>query len=217
MPDAVALRDRAFRAICDAIMAGSLRPGTEVSDTGLAACLGLDRASVRQALIQLEQAELVRVESGRYTMVSPGDLHASRVAHSVITAMHELAAQEAGPRLTPADLDAMRHANTVFDRALRADDVDAAMAADDRFHGVVLAASGNVHLRTVLKQFTPTLRRIVRMRFASLSGRDSVLQHEHIVELFAAGDLDGAVAATRTHWQTLAVLLDVLGSGPDPA
>ncbi|GID32275.1 GntR family transcriptional regulator [Paractinoplanes brasiliensis] len=214
MSDASALPDRALRAICDAIVAGSLPPGTELTEVGLAACLGVGRNPVRQALVQLEQADLVRVEPGGYTMVSPADLHASRVAHSVIMAMHELATQEAGSRLTVADLDAMRRANAVFDQALRADDVDAAIAADDRFHGVVVTASGNAPLRTVLEQFDPTLSRVVRLRFASLSGRDSVLQHERIVELLAADDVDGAVAATRSHWQNLAVLLDVLGSGP---
>ncbi|GIF67624.1 hypothetical protein Ais01nite_56590 [Asanoa ishikariensis] len=59
----------------------------------------------------------------------------------------------------------------------------------------------------MLDQFTPALRRLERLRFASLSGRGSVAQHERIIALRTAGDVEGAVAATRANWQTLAPLL----------
>ncbi|MGC5050953.1 GntR family transcriptional regulator [Micromonospora sp. DT48] len=201
------LRDDAFRAIRDAIVNGTLAPGERLNDAELAQWLGVSRTPVREALTRLEEAGLVRTKPGRYTMVSPLDLRALRGAQSVTTALHELAVREALPNLSTAELDAMRAANTRFAQALRADDVDAAIAADDEFHGVLVAASANAALRSVLDQFTPALRRLERLRFASLSGRGSVAQHERIIELCEAGDVDGAVAATRVNWQTLTPLL----------
>jgi DNA-binding GntR family transcriptional regulator len=118
---------------------------------------------------------------------------------------------EALPNLSAAELDAMRAANARFAAALRANDVDAAIAADDEFHGVAVTACANSAVRTVLEQFTPLLRRLERLRFASLSGRGSVAQHDRIIALCAAGDVDGAVAATRANWQTLAPLLETPG------
>ncbi|NEE33679.1 GntR family transcriptional regulator, partial [Streptomyces sp. SID7982] len=47
-----------------------------------------------------------------------------------------------------------------------------------------------------------------RLRFSSLGGRGSVAQHDRIIALCAAGDVEGAVAATRANWQTLLPLLD---------
>ncbi|MEV0128423.1 GntR family transcriptional regulator [Dactylosporangium sp. NPDC050688] len=202
------LRDDAFRAIRDAIVDGTLAPGERLNDGDLAQWLGVSRTPVREALARLEEAGLVRTKPGRYTMVSPLDLRALRGAQSVTTAMHELAVREALPNLSAAELDAMRQANARFAAALRANDVDAALAADDEFHGVTVAASANAALRSVLEQFTPALRRVERLRFSSLTGRGSVAQHERIIALCEAGDVEGAVAATRTNWQTLAHLLE---------
>ena len=70
-------------------------------------------------------------------------------------------------------------------------------------------ASANHAIRAVLEQFTPVLRRVERLRFSSLSGRGSVAQHDQIIALCEAGDIEAAVAATRANWQTLLRSIDV--------
>ncbi|GGO91124.1 GntR family transcriptional regulator [Wenjunlia tyrosinilytica] len=204
------LRENAYRAIRDAIVDGTLAPGERLNDTDLVNWLGVSRTPVREALTRLEHAGLVHTKPGRYTIVSPLDIRAARAAQSVTAAMHEVAVREALPNLSTAELDAMREANRRFADALRRNDVDAAIAADDDFHGVPVTASANQAVRTVLEQFTPVLRRVERLRFSSLGGRSSVAQHERIIALCEAGDVEGAVAATRANWQTLVPLLDTL-------
>jgi DNA-binding GntR family transcriptional regulator len=194
--------------IRDAIVDGTLAPGERLNDADLADWLGVSRTPVREALARLEQTGLVQTKPGRYTIVSPLDVRAVRGATSVTAAMHELAVREAMPGLSPAEFDVMRAANARFAEALRGNDVEAALAADDDFHGVAVTACNNDAVRTVLEQFTPVLRRLERLRFSSLSGRSSVAQHERIIALCEAGDVDGAVAATRANWQTLLPLLD---------
>jgi hypothetical protein len=44
---------------------------------------------------------------------------------------------------------------------------------------------------------------------------DSVVQHDRIIALCAAGDARQAAAATRTNWQTLAYLIDDLDADGD--
>jgi DNA-binding GntR family transcriptional regulator len=213
------LRDNAYQAIRDAIVAGTLAPGERLNDGELVAWLGVSRTPVREALTRLEQAGLVQTKPGRYTMVSPLDVRAARAAQSVTAAMHELAVREAVPNLSAAELDAMRAANARFADALGRNDVDAAIAADDAFHDVPVVASANHAVRSVLEQFTPMLRRLERLRFSSLSGRGSVAQHERIIALCESGDVEGAAAASRENWQTLALLLDLPGdpTGPLPS
>ncbi|MDK1472779.1 GntR family transcriptional regulator [Streptomyces sp. 549] len=211
------LREDAYRAIRDAIVDGTLAPGERLHDASLVAWLGVSRTPVREALARLEQAGLVQTKPGRHTLVSPLDVRAVHAAQSVTAAMHELAVREAVPHLSAAELDAMREANTRFATALRGNDVDAALRADDDLHDVPVTASANAAVRTVLEQFTPVLRRVERLRFSSLCGRASVAQHDRIIALCAAGDAEGAAAATRLNWQTLTPLLDTrLGDdGPD--
>ena len=203
------LREDAYRAIRDAIVDGTLAPGERLNDAELAEWLGVSRTPVREALARLEQAGLVQTKPGRYTRVSPLDVRAVHEAQSVTAAMHELAIREAVPNLSAAELDAMREANARFDRALRRDDPDAALAADDDFHSVPVMACANHAIRAVLEQFTPVLRRLERLRFSSLSGRASVAQHDQIIALCEAGDIEAAVAATRANWQTLLRSIDV--------
>ncbi|MGI5268687.1 GntR family transcriptional regulator [Nonomuraea sp. CA-218870] len=207
------LRDEAYRAIRDAIVDGTLAPGERLNDADLVEWLGVSRTPVREALARLEQAGLVRTKPGRYTIVSPVDVRAARNAQSVTAAMHELAVREALPALSAAELDAMREANARFADALRRDDVPAAIAADDDFHGVLVTASANDALRDVLERYTPVLRRLERLRFSSLSGRESVAQHDRVIALCEAGDAAGAAAATRANWETLVPLLDTLPAG----
>lgn len=194
--------------IRDAIVDGTLVPGERLNDADLAQWLGVSRTPVREALARLEHAGLVQTKPGRYTIVSPLDVRAVRAAGSVTAAMHELAVREAMPGLSPAEFGAMREANARFAAALRRGDVEAALAADDEFHGVTVTACANEAVRTVLEQFTPVLRRLERLRFSSLGGRGSVAQHERIIALCEAGDAEGAAAATRANWQTLVPLLD---------
>ncbi len=152
----------------------------------------------------------MRTKPGSHTIVSPLDARAAHDAQAVTAAMHELAVRTAVPNLSPAELDIMREANSRFAAALRHDDAAAALTADEDFHGVAVAACANGAVRTVLEQFTPVLRRVVRLRFSSLSGRSSVAQHQRIIELCEADDAEGAAAAVRANWRTLIPLIDDL-------
>lgn len=148
--------------------------------------------------------------------MSSAGARTARVALSVITAMHELALREAFPSLSATDFAALRSANRRVADAVRAVDVDAAIAADEQFHSLPVAACGNAALRTVLERFMPPLRPAVRLRFSGAGGLDAIARHDHVIERSEAGDLDAAVAATRADWQSLAPLLDLPGARPDP-
>ncbi|WP_328474999.1 GntR family transcriptional regulator [Actinoplanes sp. NBC_00393] len=197
------LRENAYRSIRDAIVDGTFHPGERLNDGELAQWLGVSRTPVREALTRLEESGLVQTKPGRYTMVSPLDVQAARAAQTVTAAMHELAVREAVPTLSADEINVMREANARFAAALQADDVDAAIAADDEFHGVTVTAAANPALRAVLEQFTPVLRRLERLRFSSVSGRGSVALHDQIIELCEARDVEGAAAAARANWMSL--------------
>ena len=75
---------------------------------------------MREALSRLEQDGLVETEPQRFTRVAPLDRRAARDAFPIVAAIHALAAELGVPRLTAADLDAMRDANARFAAALQA-------------------------------------------------------------------------------------------------
>ena len=197
------LRDSVFVRIRDAIIDGTLEPGERLVDGELSGWLGVSRTPIREALARLEAAGLVETKPGRYTMVSPIDPRTLADAQEVTAAMNELAVRTAVPILTDADLTGMRAANDTFAEALRNGDVVVAVVADDAFHRIPVDRAGNAAIRTVLDQYTPVLRRVERIRFASLRGRDSVAQHARIVAFAEAGDAEAAAIETRKNWLTL--------------
>ena len=197
------LRDSVFVRIRDAIIDGTLEPGERLVDAELSGWLGVSRTPIREALARLDAAGLVETKPGRYTIVSPIHPRTLADAQAVTAAMNELAVRTAVPLLTDDDLTGMRAANDTFAKALKATDVAAAVAADDAFHGIPVDRTGNAAIRTVLDQYTPVLRRVERIRFASLRGRDSVAQHARIIAFAEAGDAEAAATETRLNWLTL--------------
>jgi DNA-binding GntR family transcriptional regulator len=197
------LRDSVFVRIRDAIIDGTLKPSERLVDGELSAWLGVSRTPIREALARLEAAGLVETKPGRYTIVSPIHPGTLADAQEVTAAMNELAVRTAVPHLTDADLTEMRAANHTFAEALRSGDVAAAVAADDAFHAIPVVRAGNAAIRAVLEQYTPVLRRVERVRFASLRGRDSVAQHARIIAFAEARDAEAAATETRKNWLTL--------------
>jgi len=102
----------------------------------------------------------------------------------------------------------MRKANEDFAAALRAADVDRALAADDRFHAVLVQASANREIARSLERLMPKVMRLERARFGSLAGRRSVKQHDQIVVLCASGQAEAAARAVRENWLSLGALID---------
>jgi DNA-binding GntR family transcriptional regulator len=192
----------------DAILDGTLEPGEQLKDAEIAEWLGLSRTPIREALARLEEYGLVETAPNRYTRVTPLSAADSRDAFTVVAALHSLAASLGVPRVEESELATMRKANDDFAAALRANDVERALAADDRFHGVLVQASANREIARSLERLMPKVRRLERARFGSLAGRRSVKQHDQIVLLCASGQAEAAARAVRENWLSLGQLID---------
>jgi DNA-binding GntR family transcriptional regulator len=202
------LRDEAYAHLRDAILDGTLEPGEQLKDAELSEWLGLSRTPIREALARLEEYGLVETAPNRYTRVAPLTGRDARDAFPVVAALHALAASLGVPRISDDELAAMRAANEEFARALSKGDVDRAVAADDRFHAVLVQASANREIARVLGRLMPKVSRLEQARFGSLAGRRSVEQHERIVTFCAARKTAEAAEAVRENWLSLGALID---------
>jgi len=201
------LRDEAYVVLLDAIVSGALGPGQLIRDAELAAQVGLSRTPVREALARLADERLVESKPNAYTRVTPLNRRDCEEAFVMLRALHVLAVREALPRMTAHDVARMRAANAAFAAALDAGDVDAALAADDDVHAVVVEAAGNRTLAATLDRLAPRIRRLERLRFASLPGRESVEVHECIARACADRDMDRAAQLVHDNWDSLGRLI----------
>jgi DNA-binding GntR family transcriptional regulator len=151
------------------------------------------------------------VATGR-PRVTPLRVRDVRDAAVAVRAMHELATRQAVPAVTPDDGAAMRAADQRFAAAVRAGDVDAAPAADDDLHAVLLARCGNTALTAAVERLAPAVRRLERRRFAAAQGADSVDLHDRLIAACAHHHVGAAVATTTEIWTAL---LSELEETPD--
>jgi len=170
--------------------------------------LGLSRTPVREALAKLAGIGLIEFKPGVYTRVATLDRKDVESTLVVLQVLDELVVRTAVPHLRPADLAAMRRANTRFAKAVRAQDVPAALWADDDFHGVLVGRADNPVLTRQIQQLHPTIHRILYRKFATLvGGQDTIDHHDRLVELAAAGDADAAAVRSVGHWSRLGGLI----------
>ncbi|MFE6487857.1 GntR family transcriptional regulator [Streptomyces sp. NPDC057757] len=205
------LRDRAYEAIRDAIVAGDIAPGAVVRDAELAGLLGLSRAPVRDAFARLVDDGLLESKPQSYTRVTPLVAADVRDAAAVVGAMHELVTRVAVPRLLAAHIDAMRDSNTRFADAVGRGDVGGALRADDELHDVLVRVGGNRAAAATIARYGPLIRRLERRRFAEGGNCRSAGLHDELIDACADGDVDRAVRVTAEIWRGLEDLAD----GPD--
>jgi DNA-binding GntR family transcriptional regulator len=169
----------------------------------LARELELSSMPVREALARLRDEGLVEIRPRSGTRIAPLRMGAASQALEVITAMHELAVRSAVPRLEVMHLQRLTAAAERFAAAVTAGDYEAAMSADDDFHGVFVEVANNRPLAETLARYMPTLRRAEALRFGTLPGRKSVAAHKKILDAARLGGVTGAVQATRENWASL--------------
>lgn len=197
------LREHVYLTIRNAIVRGELAPGERVRDTELGDWLGVSRTPVREALLRLEQAQLVQTQPGRTTIIAPEDPEAVQHARQIVAELQALAARLATPRLDEQQLGILRATNEALGKALLTGDIEAAITADDAFHDLMVQACGNPLVGQHLEPLMATLRRTEYLHFAASSRPNSVQAHDAIIRACEQGDAELAARLVRENWSAL--------------
>jgi DNA-binding GntR family transcriptional regulator len=201
------MRDTAYRALCDAIVVGTLAPGERLHDGELCEWLGLSRTPVRGALARLEDVGLIETAPQRFTRVALIEPDDARTLFPVLASLHALATELAVPVLDRFGLERLRHENDLHIRALQSGDRATAYRSDDRFHRVMVDRCGNHEIAHLLDRLEPRVRRLELLSPGPLPGRRSLAQHEAIIARAASGDGARAASATRENWLELGAMI----------
>jgi len=195
------LVDAAYAQIRRRILDNVWPPGHRALEQEVALALGMSRTPVREALMRLSNEGLVEViprHGVRVLPVSPTDM---REIYEILTALECLAAELLARRKpSDAELKPLVDASKAMDKALKADDLDAWAAADERFHAHFIELAGNRQLQATVLNYWDRAHR-ARMFTLRLRPKpvNSTKEHRQMVERLRAGDADGAVAVTRAH------------------
>lgn len=195
-------REQVHEALKGWIVEGDLKPGERLRDSELAQALGVSRTPVREALQRLEDDGFVETSAGRWTKVAEVDRNQAMRVYPIIWGLERSATLLAGPQLTDEHLGQMKQINRRLGQALEQGDGVEASREDLKFHQVLVAASDHPELIAMLEDLKVKLRRVEIAYFgggpfvgASVAEHDSVLEHLHNGDAYAAAD------AVVANWQ----------------
>jgi DNA-binding GntR family transcriptional regulator len=204
------LGTRVFETLRDAIFAGRLKAGDPLRELHLARELNVSQATVREALVQLEQLGLVvrTPNIGTHvTRLSPEEV-GERIELRVI--LEERAMIQAAMRLGPPEFEELGQRIERITDAISRDAYFEEAQADLAFHRYIWEQTGNRTLYRTLDQIAVPLFAFVSiLRGATRQSLKEVVQsHEGIVEALRHPSQKRIREALRQHFESGLTLPD---------
>lgn len=208
-------------ALLDRIVEGDLDVGAPLpSEAEIGETYDVSRVTVREALRVLTTQGIIRVTSGIGSVVNPVEQWQSlavilryRSAHGddgdvatqliAVRRMFETeAAALAAEGISDAALSELAECIAVMRSASDAEDVDAFVVADLRFHDIILRSSGNVFLAALFEPLTRVLteRRAQTSRVPEIQ-RHAIAEHEGVLAALRGRDAVASRRAMDRHMQ----------------
>ncbi|MEO5732671.1 MAG: GntR family transcriptional regulator [Rubrivivax sp.] len=192
-PDLV---DRVYRALHDAISAGTLAPLARITQEDVARQLAVSRQPVLQALRLLKADGLLQDAPGRGLRVAPLDAASICSVYQMRGSLDTLAARLAAGRralLDPKLIDRGR-------KAARGRSVPAMIEADFDFHRAIYRASGNPLIERSAQLHWSHIRRAMGAVLQKSAVRESVWNdHAAIADAIARGSTATAGRLMQAH------------------
>jgi DNA-binding GntR family transcriptional regulator len=196
------VRQEAYLKIRNWILDGTLAPGAQLRDKGLAEQLGVSRTPIREAILRLEDEGLVQTKPNRATRVSTIDFHGAFHLYSIVWTLEKLALTQAFGSIIELHIQTMTEANERFLQKMKIRDRLAALDADHDFHSVYVKLSQNKELEKVISEIKQKLRRLDFYYFDKI--KDAALsyeEHAQIIEALKNKDLSLALNAIESNWK----------------
>jgi DNA-binding GntR family transcriptional regulator len=186
---AQSLPSKTFEALRTAIFSGRLKPGDMVRELHVAQAQRVSQATVREALAQLERDGLVTRLPNRRTSVTTFSREEVRDRLTMRIVLEELAAAQAGERMTDAEFAALSDLAAAIAKAVRSGDQYRHVLADMRFHQFIWQCSGSPVLARTLEQLTtPLFAFLSVLHQTGMYDLRGTRPHERIVESLRSGD-----------------------------
>jgi DNA-binding GntR family transcriptional regulator len=182
-----------------AIVEHRLQPGTKLAEQKLADHFGVSRTLVRQALFQLSQNRLIRLEPARGAFVAAPTVEEARHVFAVRRMLESEMTRAFVREATPARIRALREHIAQEKAAIdRGDTADRNELLGD-FHVRIAELMGNDVLVQILRDLVSRSSLISLMYQRDAAARHSQEEHVEIVKALAAKDEVRAVRLMNEH------------------
>jgi DNA-binding GntR family transcriptional regulator len=192
------LADQVYERLLEEIVSGTLPPGTPMAELDLCDRLGVSRTPVREALIKLADADLVRIYPQSGTVVAPISREAFRHAQFIREHLECALVAEA---VRFIDATSLRELGEIIAWQEQAAKPAEFYARDEAFHQAIARISRHEDVWQVIRQTKIHFDRVRHLTLQEDAGHIPLLIEQHREILSGLADLneERAVAAMRRH------------------
>jgi len=200
----VALRERVYTELANALRSGRFAPSATVTIRGLATSLGTSTMPVREAVSRLVTEGALDMLPNRTLRVPTVSIERLDDLIDARVAIESHAAFRAAERMTPAQFSAIKAANEVYSHAVDAGDVAAAVAANEKMHFAIYRAAQSSLILSIIEmlwlQSGPYIASIMKKMQASQEALHDrgVMHHFNILAALAKRDPRTAAEALKS-------------------
>ncbi|WNO08695.1 GntR family transcriptional regulator [Teredinibacter sp. KSP-S5-2] len=197
----ISLVEQVYRKIKNSILSNEYSPGYQALEPEIAKDLGVSRTPVREALIRLEAEKLIELIPRRGMRVLPLLPTDIIEINNVLTGLELTAVEALASRKPSKDvLQPMLSALDEMDAAIVEGNLSVWADADETFHRLLVALSGNRRLAGLLDTVRAQVSRARKITLKLRNNlRNSNVAHRALYEQLLAGDVEEAKAVHYAH------------------
>jgi DNA-binding GntR family transcriptional regulator len=182
-----------------AIVEHRLHPGTKLAEQKLADHFGVSRTLVRQALFQLSQHRLIKMEPARGAFVATPSVEEAKQVFEVRRMLEIEMTRAFVQQVTPAKIKALKAHVAEEKKAVQSNDVPGRTELLGDFHVRMAELMGNRVLAELLGELISRCALITLMYQSANAAEHSNEEHAEIVQALAAKDATLAVQLMENH------------------
>ena len=207
------LAERAYEEIREALCQGRFSPGDILSESQLAAQLGMSRTPVREALRALASEDWLEIRNGIGAYVQPLSAKDIEDLYEVRCLLEVQAARTAVSRVTDQEIDSLegrfRALLAECEEGGRPPDAGRFSALDWEFHELIVERCQNHYIKTLMANNNSIVKRYQVLSIEALNDiRESTRQHLELLDILRRRNGEELAQALRRHLEWAARVLE---------
>lgn len=192
-------RSYALRTIKENIVRLELAPGSKVSESEIAAGLGLSRTPVREALQELSRERIVEIYPQRGSIIALVDYTLVDEARFMRQCLESGVADVLAQRAQSMNLSSLRENLELQEYYLRSGNLDKLLELDNQFHQELYRLAGYENCYRMMAGMYLHFDRVRWMATQSVNQEPCVEDHRAIYQAIVEGNSREAAEAVREH------------------
>ena len=199
------VKDEAYNILHDKIITGELTPYTQLKISELSKELGISRTPVREAILRLENENLVISKANQWTMVAPIKVERLKDIYPLVLELESYALRENFDQITDEFIDELEKINKQIRMEHMNENIMRVIELDDDFHDLIVGLSPNKEIKPIIDRLK---KRIKRFEIGFYQAKDvhkapsTYDEHLILIESLRERDLDKSLDALRKNWTT---------------